>query len=215
MPELPAWLPAVSDDEGGTGSARRVRGDEMVRKILDAGRVTFRANSYEGARVDDIVHAAGISHGAFYLYFRNKEDLLRRMAVECAARLQQLAGDLDAMPRPIQPEPFAAWIDAFVSLYHDDGPVIRVWLDNRDMDPLMQALANDSLGPLTRALAAIVDPATAEEVGSPIAGLAMLSMLERFSSYFATIDPTVVTGTTTRLLFATTVGATSAPSAGT
>ena len=59
-----------------------------------------------------------------------------------------------------------------------------MWLDNRDADPLMQALANDSLGPLAQALAAVIDPdacRAASISASPASG--MLSMLERLSSY--------------------------------
>jgi AcrR family transcriptional regulator len=198
MPEIPAWLP---------DPPRPVRGEDMMRRILDAGRASFSTLSYEGARVDDIVTEAGISHGAFYLYFRNKEDLLHRLAVDCAAAIRQLTEDLAALPRPIDREQLRAWIASFVAVYQQDGPVIRVWLDNKDADPLMQALANDSLGPLARALARLVEPDTVAAVGEDLAGLAMLSMLERLSSYFATIDGSVVTATTTRLLFATTVAA--------
>lgn len=198
MPEAPAWLPNPD---------RRVRGEAMERRILAAGRTTLRRYSYERTRVDDIVEQAGISHGAFYLYFRNKEDLLHRMAVECAAKLRELTADLDAMPKPAEPEAFRAWIAAFVATYYDDGPVIRTWLDNRDADPLMQSLANQSLGPLTKALARAVDPATAEAVGHDIAGLSMLALLERLSSYFADIDIDAVTETANRLL----VAATAAP----
>lgn len=174
---------------------------------MTAGRTTLRRYSYERARVDDIVEEAGISHGAFYLYFRNKEDLLHRMAVECAATLRHLTAELDAMPRPVQPEVFRAWVEAFVEAYHDDGPVIRVWLDNRDADPLMQSLANESLGPLTRALAAVVDPHTSQVVGADIAGLSMLALLERLSSYFVDIDLDAVTDTASRLMYAATAPA--------
>jgi AcrR family transcriptional regulator len=205
VPETPAWLPdSTASSDGTLAGTRRARGEDMLRRILDAGRATFRALSYEGARVDDIVAEAGISHGAFYLYFRNKEDLLHRIAVDCAARLRGLAADLDAMPRPIEEAEFREWVGRFVAAYQDDGPVIRVWMDNRDADPLMQALANDALGPMTEALGGIVDPDTASQVGEPLAGAAMLSLLERLSSYFATIDPAAVTATTTRLLFGVT-----------
>lgn len=185
----------------------------MVQRIMTAGRTTLRKYSYNRARVDDIVDEAGISHGAFYLYFRNKEDLLHRMAVDCAANLRQLTADLNAMARPLDPAEFHDWIKRFVAVYHDDGPVIRVWLDNRDSDPLMQSLANDCMGPLTEALAGVVDPDTAATVGADLAGLSMLSLLERLSSYFVDIDPAVVVETASRLMFAATT--TSVQSAGT
>jgi AcrR family transcriptional regulator len=187
----------------------------MVRRILEAGRTTFRRYSYEGARVDDIVEQAGISHGAFYLYFRNKEDLLHRMAVECGARLRALTADLESLPRPVQFDDLRDWVGRFVVAYHDDGPVIRVWLDNRDADPLMQSLANYTLGPLTDALARLVAPETAAAVGDPMAGLSMLSLLERLCSYFADAGHDLVIETASPLLFAATVEATvtSVPSA--
>jgi AcrR family transcriptional regulator len=203
---MPAWLPSSDRAaDGAAGRPRRIRGEDMERRILEAGRVTFRKYSYEGARVDDIVERAGVSHGAFYRYFRNKEDLLHRMAVECGARLRLLTAELNAMPRPVDRDEFGEWVSRFVAAYHEDGPVIRVWMDNRDADPLMQALASDSLGPLARALAAVVDPDTVTAVGESMAGLGMLALLERLNSYFADMDHDVVATPATRLLFAATV----------
>ena len=51
----------------------------------------FARRGYHAARVDDVVRAARTSHGTFYLYFANKEDLLRALAVDCAHRLTDLA----------------------------------------------------------------------------------------------------------------------------
>ena len=167
----------------------------------------FRTYGYEGTRVDDIVERAGISHGAFYLYFRNKEDLLHRMAVECAEGLRGLTTQLETMPRPVDPDDLESWVSRFVAAYHDDGPVIRAWLDNREAGPLMQALANDALGPLARALGAIVDPVTVAAVGEDLTGLGMLALLERLSSYFANADRDIVTTTAARLLYGATAEA--------
>ena len=43
----------------------------------------FADRGFHAARVDDIVRSARTSHGTFYLYFTNKEDLLRALATEC------------------------------------------------------------------------------------------------------------------------------------
>ena len=40
------------------------------------------ARGYHDARVDDIVAAAGVSHGSFYRYFENKDDFFRVLAEE-------------------------------------------------------------------------------------------------------------------------------------
>jgi hypothetical protein len=126
------------------------------------------------------------------------------MAVECGAHLHRLTAELDALPRPVDREQFAEWVRRFVAVYHDDGPVIRVWMDNRDADPLMQSLASDSLGPLTRSLAALADPETSEVVGDPMVGLGMIALLERLNSYLGDIDAEAVVSTATRLLHAVT-----------
>ncbi|HVW79993.1 MAG TPA: TetR/AcrR family transcriptional regulator [Mycobacteriales bacterium] len=202
MAPSPAWLPALDGDAPRAG---RGRGEDTLRRILAAGRECFRTYGYAAARIDDIVAVAGTSHGAFYLYFRNKEDLLHRLAVGCAERLRTLTARLEALPRPIAEAELHAWVADFVAAYHDDGPVIRVWLDNRDPDPLMQALASDALGPLTAALASVIDPALARRVDQQVAGLGLLAMLERLSSYLRDDVPVdLATATATRLIFATT-----------
>ena len=50
-----------------------------MRKLFDAGMRVFAERGYHAARVDDIVRTARTSHGTFYLYFANKEDLLREI----------------------------------------------------------------------------------------------------------------------------------------
>lgn len=186
--------------------AARGRGEETLRRILEAGRECFRSYGYAAARIDDIVAVAGTSHGAFYLYFSNKEELLHRLAVECGANLRELAAALERLPRPLRQDDLEAWVTRFVALYQQDGPVIRVWLDNRDTDPLMQALANDSLGPLAHALGAVIDPVLTENLDERMGGLGLLALLERLSSYLRDDVPeALAVATATRLIFATTV----------
>src|SRR6266700_5371327 len=57
----------------------RAQGRETVRKLLEAGVIEFEERGFVGVRVDDVVKRAGISHGTFYLYFANKEDLFKAL----------------------------------------------------------------------------------------------------------------------------------------
>ena len=68
-----------------------------MRKLLDAAMRVFAERGFHASRVDDIVRAARTSHGTFYLYFANKEDLLRTLAVECAGEWEAMAGQLGAV----------------------------------------------------------------------------------------------------------------------
>ena len=59
-----------------------------MRKLRDAALTVFEKRGYHAARVDDIVKVAKTSHGTFYLYFANKEDLFRTLV----ARVAESAG---------------------------------------------------------------------------------------------------------------------------
>lgn len=63
--------------------------------LLEAARVEFARMGLERAKVEDIVHRAGISKGAFYLHFRTKEDAFREI-------LQRFLGALEEHARQRQ-----------------------------------------------------------------------------------------------------------------
>src|SRR5260221_9410685 len=71
----------------------RAHGRETVRKPLEAGLIEFEERGFSGVRVDDVVRRAGISHGTFYLYFANKEDLFRAMMRDALHDMEIVAGD--------------------------------------------------------------------------------------------------------------------------
>src|SRR5690349_18251591 len=103
-----------------------------MRKLFDAGMRVFAQRGYHAARVDDVVRAARTSHGTFYLYFANKEDLLRALAVDCAHELTDVSETIgsitsDAAGR-VQLREF---LERFVSTYRRYGPVIRAWMEDQ------------------------------------------------------------------------------------
>lgn len=52
---------------------------EKKMKILDTAFSLFRNSSVSATAIDDIVKAAGIARGTFYLYFKDKSDLLEEI----------------------------------------------------------------------------------------------------------------------------------------
>lgn len=60
----------------------RKRTVHTLRQILDAAYDLFIEKGYRKTRIGDINKRAGIGHGTFYLYFKNKDDLLRYMLEE-------------------------------------------------------------------------------------------------------------------------------------
>ena len=69
-----------------------------MRKLLDAAMVAFDKRGYHATRVNDVVEIAKTSHGTFYLYFSNKEDLLRALVTEAAGEAQKLYDALSTLP---------------------------------------------------------------------------------------------------------------------
>lgn len=74
-------------------------------EILAAGERVIRARGPERATVDEIVAAAGVAKGTFYLYFRSKADLLAALRSRFA-ELVVAAASVEA-----QPERSGEWLD--------------------------------------------------------------------------------------------------------
>src|SRR3954467_8818647 len=96
----------------------RARGQRTMRQLLDAGAEVFATKGYFAARVDDIVKLAETSHGTFYLYFANKEELFRALAAEVSDEMAKLAETLGPLePGPAGEQSLRAWIEKFADLY--------------------------------------------------------------------------------------------------
>src|SRR5437763_8651608 len=73
-------VPTPNDTRGplpGRGT-RLTRGEKRAvnrQRLLDAALQVFSARGYHGATIEEIVEESGLSNGALYYNFRNKEDL--------------------------------------------------------------------------------------------------------------------------------------------
>ena len=61
------------------------------RQIIDGGRAMFLEQGFDGASMNDIARAAGVSKGTLYVYFQNKEQLFQAI---CSEECQSQAEDL-------------------------------------------------------------------------------------------------------------------------
>src|SRR6476659_5317813 len=131
----------------------RAQGRKTMRRLLDAGMRVFADRGFHAARVDDIVRAARTSHGTFYLYFTNKEDLLRALATECGHELSALADTLG----PVGPDAegyaeLRVFLGRFFGTYRRYGPVIRAWMEGHVSDREVGALGVRSFTDIANAL---------------------------------------------------------------
>jgi AcrR family transcriptional regulator len=155
-----------------------------MQRLLDAGVEVFAKRGYHAARVDDIVKVAKTSHGTFYLYFSNKEDLFRALAVEVATEMRTLA---DALP-PVTPDAEGSralkeWLGAFADLYEHYGPVIRAWTEAEIGASEFGRMGTDVLTEFTRVLVDRVRRAAPVDLDPVVASIALVAMIERCNYY--------------------------------
>jgi AcrR family transcriptional regulator len=91
----------ASDDRGATQASRRSAQVEHTRRaLLRAARELFTADGYQATRTEEVVGRAGVTRGALYHHFRDKEDLFRavfdEVEGEVSSLLQRRSADASA-----------------------------------------------------------------------------------------------------------------------
>lgn len=176
---------------GGTPAQERslrAQGRETVRKLLDAGLAVFARRGYHAARVDDIVKLARTSHGTFYLYFSNKEDLLNSLIAVVRDEMTRLLDELG----PLTPDEegyrtLRDWLGEFVELYGQYGAVVRAWTEAAETtSPEFARAGAEMLGDFTTRLAKHIEGSPAHPDLDPwLAAVSFVAMIERVE-YFVT-----------------------------
>jgi AcrR family transcriptional regulator len=163
-----------------------------MRKLLDAGTQVFATRGYHQARVDDVVKLARTSHGTFYLYFSNKEDLFGALTSEVTAAMHEIAEALPAL------EPGAAglaalreWVANLAALYDKYGAVIVAWTEAEIGDSSFGRMGDDLISQVAGELVRRIRASGPDGSGPPgidpqVASLALVAMIERLNYYAMT-----------------------------
>jgi AcrR family transcriptional regulator len=175
-------VPTPSD-----GRELRSQGRRTMAALLDAGMQVLAERGYHAARVDDVVRVADVSHGTFYLYFSNKEDLFRALAVQCADEMTALAGSLgEVTPGEDGLAELRSWLGDFLRTYRKYGVVIRAWMEDQVTSGDLARLGRKAFTGIT---GCFVDQLrTSQGIDrrqAEIEAAALLAMIER-TTYFVT-----------------------------
>jgi AcrR family transcriptional regulator len=181
-PSRDGGLPALQRELG-------AHGRETVRRLLEAGRDEFEEAGLQGARVEDIVRRAKTSHGTFYLYFANKEDLFRTLLRDALVDMSSIADDFPVVTsNEAGRTALRRWVDSFSEVYAAHAVVIRIL---SQADVVGENAFGDGLHLLFRVAEAMTQGMTAAG-GSPagdglhtehaeLTAVACLMMLERIN----------------------------------
>lgn len=161
-------------------------GERTRARLLDAARAVLRARGYTATRVDDITTEAGTSHGAFYLYFASKQDVLETLALETSDRMLALADRLESVGIGGHArEDLREWVEAFVAAYTEHAAVIDAWSESgRDSHfaRLGEEVLRGFAARIARCIERNADGAIPADPG--ITAFALVAMLERFCHFW-------------------------------
>jgi len=132
----PVLREALQQD--GTEQELTAAGKRTLESLMAAGRDVFVARGYHSTRVDDIVAAAGVSHGAFYRYFQSKDHLAHVLAGR-AMRTVSTAfveiPDIAAQDGSSGRAALRRWLRRYNASQAAEAAMIRVWADVTVHDP--------------------------------------------------------------------------------
>jgi AcrR family transcriptional regulator len=116
--------------EGGTPAQERElgrQGRETVRKLLEAAMSEFDEKGFQAVRVDDVVRRAKTSHGTFYLYFANKDDLIKTLLRDALRDVEVITGDFPVVTsNEAGREALRYWVGKFFDTYAAHAPILRI-----------------------------------------------------------------------------------------
>lgn len=152
-------------------------------QLLAAARAVFAEKGYERATVGDIVRAAGVAQGTFYLYFPSKRAVLVTLARAFRAALLAALFDphLDALPRR---ERARAMVRGVFDVSRQNPDLVRVLHMGVDVEPADDLSAEEDQRVVARVTAFIrdgVDRATLGPMHVEIVSAMICRLVERAS----------------------------------
>ena len=102
--------------------------DVATEAMLDAAERCMIANGYEQTTMQQIAAEAGCAIGTFYLYFKNKQELLRAICGRHGKLMHERI--IAAYQQPIAPlEKVRAGLEMFLRYANEDQAFFRLFLD--------------------------------------------------------------------------------------
>jgi AcrR family transcriptional regulator len=137
--EFSAAIREVLQHDGGTRDLTPA-GRRTLNALLDAGRELFATRGYHETRINDVVEAAGLSHGAFYRYFDSKERLVQILAVQAIRTVSTALTDVPALAdAPATTAALRRWLRRYNTTQAGEAAMIRVWADAAAEDPTFRS----------------------------------------------------------------------------
>ncbi len=163
--------------------ALNAAGRRALQALLEAGRDTFVVRGYHRTRVDDIVAAAGVSHGAFYHYFDSKDQFAQVLAARAIRRVATAFADMPDNAGDEGPARRAAlrrWLRRYNAAHAPEAAMFRVWLDAALQNPTLSTDSAAALDWGRRRMAHLLAPRDFGDVDTE--AVVMVALLAAFGA---------------------------------
>jgi AcrR family transcriptional regulator len=105
----------------------RAQGRQTVQRLLEAGLAEFYERGFQAVRVDDVVRRANTSHGTFYLYFKNKDDLFKALLRDALHDMEAITSEFPLVTRDEAGRAaLRQWVTSFCETYAAHAAVIGI-----------------------------------------------------------------------------------------
>jgi AcrR family transcriptional regulator len=119
------------------------KGDRTLLKLKAGAAATLNAMPYQSMRVADIVKAAGVSHGLFYHYFKDKESITLELLAELLRVSEQQYQNIRAPDDAYQGIYIANLY--YINFYQKNAGLLRAALTLSDEVQAFRHLWNDAV----------------------------------------------------------------------
>jgi AcrR family transcriptional regulator len=119
---------SAASTDGRVSRAQRLRASRRAQ-VLGVARQVFSAKGYHSTSIDDLIAAAGIARGTFYLYFESKRAIFEALLDELFALLAASVRRIDTRPEAPPPvEQMNQIVDQVFATLVDNREIARILL---------------------------------------------------------------------------------------
>ena len=111
-------------------SMARLSKAERRQQLLEAATRAFGEKGYHGTQVSDIIAAAGVARGTFYLYFESKREIFEAIVSDIIAKVHQVVHPINKEDISKVPEEILGNIERATSLLLNNPIFIKIFFSD-------------------------------------------------------------------------------------
>lgn len=163
----------------------KVKKDINTRdRIISAATEVYFDKGFSDAKIDDITSYVGLSHGTFYIYFKNKKDVLYKLVKETFDLLYDVTED--PWKREHSYESLRESIHGYFIMYQSHWKVIRTWKEVAMQDAEFMQLWETLVDQITRRIKQNIESSIrrglCQPIDSAVAARALSGMIDHYAN---------------------------------